>query len=85
MKTRDSSRPLEGYRVVDFTSMVSGPYCTRLLADMGEVLELKKATVTSVGESSVSALKTRPDYAITVQQALVGFIELKAPGKGAGS
>jgi hypothetical protein len=28
-------------------------------------------------------LKTRPDYAITVHNALVGFVELKAPGKGA--
>lgn len=55
----------------------------RLLADMAEVLDFEKAAVTSVGESSVSALKTRPDYAVTVQQALVGFIELKAPGKGA--
>ena len=36
-----------------------------------------------MGESSVSDLKTRPDYAVTVHKALVGFIELKAPGKGA--
>ena len=35
-----------------------------------------------VGESSISDLKTRPDYAVTVGGALVGFIELKAPGKG---
>ena len=39
--------------------------------------------VAAVGESSVSDLKTRPDYAVTVHKALVGFIELKAPGKGA--
>ena len=39
--------------------------------------------VAAVGESSVSDLKTRPDYAITVHNALVGFVELKAPGKGA--
>ena len=39
--------------------------------------------VTAVGESSVRELKTRPDYAITVRHALVGFIEVKAPGKGA--
>ena len=39
--------------------------------------------VEAVGESSVASLKTRPDYAVTVKNALVGFVELKAPGKGA--
>jgi hypothetical protein len=36
-----------------------------------------------VGESSLAAMNTRPDYAVTVHNALVGFIEVKAPGKGA--
>ena len=36
-----------------------------------------------IGETSLTELKTRPDYAVTVQKALVGFIEVKAPGKGA--
>jgi hypothetical protein len=36
-----------------------------------------------IGESSLSELKTRPDYAVTVANALVGFVELKAPTKGA--
>lgn len=31
----DDDRPLSGYVVVDFTRVLSGPYCTRLLADMG--------------------------------------------------
>ncbi len=35
-----------------------------------------------IGESSVQELKTRPDFAVTKQNLLVGFIELKAPGKG---
>ena len=54
-----------------------------LLADLAELSRLPRSAVAAVGESSVSDLKTRPDYAITVHNALVGFVELKAPGKGA--
>jgi len=36
-----------------------------------------------VGETSLAEDRTRPDYAVTVGNALVGFIEVKAPGKGA--
>lgn len=40
-----------------------------------------------VGETSLASLQTRPDFAATVgvgnAKALVGFIEVKAPGKGA--
>jgi N-6 DNA methylase len=41
------------------------------------------ANVILVGESSLQELKTRPDFAVTKQNLLVGFIEVKAPGKGA--
>lgn len=54
----------------------------QLLVDLAELAGLSKSVVTAVGESSISDLKTRPDYAVTVHKALVGFIELKAPGKG---
>lgn len=55
----------------------------QLLSDLAELSHKPLGTVIAVGESSVSDLKTRPDYAVTVHGALVGFIELKSPGKGA--
>ena len=38
---------------------------------------------TAVGEASLSDLKVRPDYAALVNGAINGYIEVKAPGKGA--
>ncbi|MDQ8758327.1 N-6 DNA methylase [Sphingosinicella sp. LHD-64] len=36
-----------------------------------------------VGEKSLSDLRTRPDFAVQCRKALIGFVEVKAPGKGA--
>ena len=36
-----------------------------------------------VGETKLAELMTRPDFAVTRKAALIGFIEVKAPGKGA--
>lgn len=55
----------------------------RLLTDLAELCSMPKASVVAVGESALKELKTRPDYAVTVNGLLVGFVELKAPGKGA--
>jgi hypothetical protein len=55
----------------------------QLLKQLGELCHFPQGTIVAVGESSVSDLKTRPDYAVTVRDALAGFVELKAPGKGA--
>ncbi len=55
----------------------------RLFEDLGELCGFQRGWLTSVGETSLSALKTRPDYAVTLQNVLVGHVEVKAPGKGA--
>ncbi|MDP9203249.1 MAG: N-6 DNA methylase [Gemmatimonadota bacterium] len=52
------------------------------MADLADLCGFAPKAVIPVGESSLSDLKTRPDYAVTVQNALVGFVEVKAPGKG---
>ena len=54
-----------------------------LVRDLAEIGGLPAASVRLVGETTLAALKTRPDFAVTVGNALVGFIEVKAPGKGA--
>ena len=54
-----------------------------LVADLADLLLFRRGDVVAVGETTLATLKTRPDYAVTVRNALVGFIEVKAPGKGA--
>ena len=54
-----------------------------LIANLAELTGLSPGTVVAVGETSLADLKTRPDYAVTRRNALIGFIEVKAPGKGA--
>ena len=44
--------------------------------------DLTPGGLSLVGETTLSHLQTRPDYAVSVSNALVGFIEVKAPGKG---
>lgn len=55
----------------------------RLVRDLGEALGLPAGAVELIGETTLGQIKTRPDYAVTLHGALVGFIEVKAPGKGA--
>jgi hypothetical protein len=54
-----------------------------LFRDLAEIAGLPAGAVHLVGETTLAGLKTRPDFAVTVNHALVGFIEVKAPGKGA--
>ncbi len=54
-----------------------------LLCDLAEIDGIPPTAVSLVGETTIKHLKSRPDFAVTVHKALVGFIEVKAPGKGA--
>jgi hypothetical protein len=54
-----------------------------LIADISSLAGLAAHDSVLVGETSLADLMTRPDYAVTRQAALIGFIEVKAPGKGA--
>jgi len=54
-----------------------------LVKDLAELSRLPRGAVELVGESTLAHLSTRPDFAVTVRHALIGFIEVKAPGKGA--
>ncbi len=54
-----------------------------LVQDLAALSGFPAGSVVAVGESSLADLKTRPDYAVTVHDVPTGFIEVKAPGKGA--
>jgi len=53
-----------------------------LFADLAELCGFNREALAAVGETLLSSLKTRPDYAITLRNVLVGHVEVKAPGKG---
>lgn len=59
-----------------------GPLET-LFSGMANLCGLQPNALSLVGETHMADIKTRPDYAATIGNALIGFIEVKAPGKGA--
>jgi hypothetical protein len=59
-----------------------GPLET-LVHDLTEVAGFLQGAVQLIGETKLAHINTRPDFAVTKLNALVGFIEVKAPGKGA--
>ena len=51
--------------------------------DLAKLTGFPADSVHLIGETTLAGLKTRPDFAVSVSNALVRFIEVKAPGKGA--
>lgn len=54
-----------------------------LVKALAPLLGLAGRDTELVGEARLSDLMIRPDFAVTRKGALIGFIEVKAPGKGA--
>ena len=52
-----------------------------LIKEMNGLIGKDAEKVKLIGEVRLPDLMTRPDYAVT-RQGLIGFLELKAPGKG---
>jgi hypothetical protein len=55
----------------------------QLIEDLAVLCGYPPKAVSPVGETHLAEDRIRPDYAITLHNALVGFVEVKAPGKGA--
>jgi len=55
-----------------------------LVKELAEAVGQPASMTRLVGETKHAETGSRPDYSVTVNNALTGFIELKAPGKGAG-
>ena len=74
--------PLEGYRIVDLSSVLMGPYCTRMLADLGaDVIKLED--VAGGDTSRGLGVGRRPDISGTFIQLNRGKkslgVDLKTP------
>lgn len=54
-----------------------------LLADLCALIGPAADDTVAVGETSLADIMSRPDYSVTRKGALIGHIEVKAPGKGA--
>ena len=58
--TMNNTKPLEGIRVIDLTHMLSGPYGSMILADLG--CETIKVEPPAKGEGTRRLLENDPDY-----------------------
>ena len=76
----NSAKSFQGLRVLDFSTTIAGPHCTRMLADMGaEVIKIESAE----GETMRTRPPVRNDCSTTFGQLNVGkkslVLDLKSP------
>jgi crotonobetainyl-CoA:carnitine CoA-transferase CaiB-like acyl-CoA transferase len=77
----NSTKSFNGLRVLDFSTTIAGPHCTRMLADMGaEVIKIE----TEQGETMRSRPPVRNHCSTAFGQLNVGkksiILDLKSPG-----
>ena len=77
------TRSFEGLRVLDFSTTIAGPHCTRMLADMGgEVIKIE----TAEGETMRTRPPLRNSCSTAFGQLNVGktslVLDLKSPDGG---
>src|ERR1700710_2547842 len=75
-----SAKALQGIRVLDFSTTIAGPHCTRMLTDMGaEVIKIE----TAEGETMRSRPPLRNNASTVFGQLNVGkkslVLDLKSP------
>jgi len=76
----DSTKSFQGLRVLDFSTTIAGPHCTRMLADMGaEVIKIE----TAEGETMRTRPPVRNSFSTAFGQLNVGkkslVLDLKSP------
>ena len=76
----NSTKSFQGLRVLDFSTTIAGPHCTRMLADMGaEVIKIESAE----GETMRTRPPLRNDCSTIFGQLNVGkkslVLDLKSP------
>jgi len=74
------TKSFQGLRVLDFSTTIAGPHCTRMLADMGaEVIKIE----TAEGETMRTRPPVRDGFSTTFGQLNVGkkslVLDLKSP------
>jgi crotonobetainyl-CoA:carnitine CoA-transferase CaiB-like acyl-CoA transferase len=77
----NSTRSFQGLRVLDFSTTIAGPHCTRMLADMGaEVIKVEPVE----GETMRTRPPLRDGFSTAFGQLNVGkkslLLDLKSPG-----
>ena len=69
------ARPLEGIRVLDFTHVLAGPFCTRLLADMGADV----VKINSISRAAANNAPQSPYYVMWNRNKRALALNMKEP------